>query len=100
MDKLSSLIPRVLNKRGLRDEASASHVTYLSMLWIQENLPDCSQYLVVSKHSAAVLHVESDHSIASQELSQVSQALLDYLNSHDGISIDDIRISRGTGSRN
>lgn len=100
MDKLSLLIPRVLHKRGLKDEASASYVTYLAMLWIQENLEEQSRLLKVIKHSDSVLFIDSDHSIASQELSQVQEVFLQYLNSHEGVLIDQIRISRSRNSAN
>ncbi|MAE68746.1 MAG: hypothetical protein QF793_03750 [Candidatus Peribacteraceae bacterium] len=94
MDKLSHLIPRVLSKRGLKDEASASYVTYIAHQWIQENLPTQSVHLRVTKNSKTTLHIESDHPIASQELSQCKEELVAFLSGHDGIDIHEIVISR------
>jgi hypothetical protein len=100
MDKLSNLIPRVLNKRGLKDEAGASYVTFLTAQWIEENLPEYTSYLSVSKKSDTTIVIESDHAIASQELSQVKEVLLGYINTHEGINIDDIFITRSGNTAN
>ena len=37
MDKISALLPKVLNKRGLRHEADASLVVYTANVWLQTN---------------------------------------------------------------
>ncbi len=94
MDRLSHLIPRVLSRRGLKDEAAASYITYLATEWIEDNFPDQFQYLRVAKYEYRKLLVYSANSIASAELSMTSEALLRYLNSHEGISIENIIISR------
>jgi hypothetical protein len=100
MDKLSHLIPRVLNRRGLKNEASASYVTYLATQWIEENMPEHVQALSVSKKTDTRLCIDSDHPIASQELSLVIEQLKGYLNSHEGIQIDEILISRSKSTAN
>jgi hypothetical protein len=94
MDKLSNLIPRVLRRRGLNDEATASYVTYLANQWIEDNLVEHKASLHVFKLTGCKLFIHSDHPIASQELSLVQEQLTTYLNSHEAMAIDEIMISR------
>jgi len=100
MDKLSLLIPRVLHKRGLKDEASASYVTYLACQWIDDNLPEQSMHLRVVRLAGKCLFIDSDHSIASQELTQVQEHIISYLNTHEGVSIDQMMIARSRNTAN
>lgn len=100
MDRISHLIPRVLGKRGLKGEASASYITYIAMQWIERNLPSHMKNLSVSKLRDNTLIIESHHPIASQELSQVSEELKANINDHEGVNIDGIMISRSRSEAN
>lgn len=97
MDHISNLIPRVLSKKGLKDQATASYAVHLARQWIEQQLPQVWQNLHPKKVADGVLTIDSDHSIASQELSQKSADLMKYLNAAEGISIREVRISLARG---
>lgn len=92
MDRISQLIPKVLSKKGLKDQAQASYTVYSCREWIYEHLPSVAQQLHPKKISDGVLTVHSDHSIASQELSQAKEELLEYLRGLDGVTVTDLHI--------
>lgn len=67
MDALSSLLPKVLAKRGLNVHAHAAHVVHRSQLWLDERLPALRTALKVQKFQDGTLYVTCTHSIAAQE---------------------------------
>jgi|GEM_PF-868972 hypothetical protein len=100
MDKISHLIPRVLGKRGLKGEASASYITYIATNWIERTLPTFKHNLEVTKLQDGRLVIESSHPIASQELSLKIEELKSNINAHEGININEIMITRSKSSAN
>lgn len=92
MDKISSLIPKVLSKKGLKDHASASYAVFLANEWIESHMPNVSVYLHALQLKNSVLEVHSQHSIASQELMGTSKKLIDYLRSFEGITVSEVSI--------
>lgn len=94
MDKISRLIPKVLNKRGLGDQAVASYVVYLAKEWFSEHLDIPLDGVHVTALSEGILCIESDHAIVSQELHQQTDELLVYLNKIDSVSVREVRIIR------
>jgi len=96
MERLSQLIPRVLSKRGLKSQAIASYAVFLATEWLHEHLGDTSKKLSVKSLKDTVLSIESDHPVASQELSQIRESLKSHLNSYEGILVSDISIIRAT----
>lgn len=94
MDRLSDLMGKVLSRRGLKDQAQASHVVYLAQVWIEERIPTVSAYLKVKSLRDGILSIESSHAIASQELKQQAQALLQHLRDSVDVPISDIAIQR------
>ena len=100
MDRLSHLVPRVLAKRGLQDQAGASYAVYMATNWIAEKLPPCKDLSNVRSLSDTVLEIHADHPIILQELRQQSESLKQHLNSLAGVTVTEIRISRSMGSTN
>ena len=93
MDRVSDLMGKVLSKRGLKDEAKAAHLVFLATVWIEENLPDVSQKLHPKQMIGSSLLVESDHSIASQELQNASEKLKTALYDQAGVKVTEVRIT-------
>lgn len=92
MDKVSDLMGKILAKRGLKDQAHASYAVYIATTWISEHLPNVSNQLHPRRLEHGILLIESDHSIASQELRNCSEELLGFLNSHEDLSVSAVSI--------
>ena len=84
MDSLRSLLPKVLNKRGIATQAHASLVVHKAQEWLLQVLPALSAELKVQKVQDRVLVIECSNSIAAQECSQLSARLLEYLQKECG----------------
>ena len=93
MDKVSSLLPRVLHKRGLHKHANASLVVLRAQEWLQKNLRKYEKDLHVRKLQEGTLVIEAANSIAAQECQQCKEALLEDLRK-DCKDLKDVRISR------
>ena len=85
MDSLQSILPKVLNRRGLRTEADASFVVYRAQQWLAVALPRFADALLVTTFSHSTLNISSRHGIASQECQQLLSALQDYLRRECGV---------------
>lgn len=94
MDKISHLLSGVLHKRGLKDQAHASHATFLAAQWIADHIPHCSAQLHLIALKDRCLLIEADHPIAAQELMQKAQALCMFLQESCDIGTIDVRVSR------
>ena len=95
MDHISTLLPKVLRKRGLKDEVDASQITFVAQRWLTESLPDFSEAITVTKYAEKTVFIEVKHSIAAQECYACTDDLLHYLkNKHPGLPIERIRILR------
>ena len=94
MDKISQLIPKVLEKKGLKDQASASYAVYLAIDWLHAQSGALGEHCIVTTLKDQVLTIECLHSIAMQEIHQKSDDLLSHLNSFCDISVRSISIIR------
>lgn len=79
MDSLQSLLPKVLRKRGLQAQASASLVTFQAQRWLEKELPAFKEAVKVTTFTDTVLSVSCAHSIAAQECHHLSRALKEFL---------------------
>lgn len=79
MDKLSTVLPTVLNRRGIQKHATGALVVYTAKNWMTERLPHLSGFMEVLKLQEGVLHISCGHSVALQECQCVSAELLAYL---------------------
>ncbi len=79
MDSLKSILPKVLRKRGLHTQATASMVTYRAEEWLKKSLPRHQEAIRVLELSDAVLTIECANGIALQESRFLTPALVAYL---------------------
>ena len=96
MEKISTLIPRILSKRGLKEEANASYAVHLSIDWLHQQSIGFAEQCIVTTMVNGTLTVECLNSIVMQELHQRSEELKEYLNGIEGISVARISIIRST----
>ena len=96
MQQLSSLLPKVLAKRGLAEHAHAAHVVHASEQWLLERLPDFRGVLKVQKFQDGTIFVSCTHSIAAQECHPLFSDLQVFL--HKECRFNDIKGVRLTRS--
>ena len=97
MDSLQSLLPKVLNRRGLHKQAQASLVTHHAQEWIRRELPAMQNEILVKHLSNGILTIACTNAIAGQECQMLLPALREYLESEcDHRGIADIHLIRNT----
>ena len=94
MDRLSSLIPSVLQKRGLYNEAQASMTVYRAKKWFTEMHPEAASMLTPHTLKDGVLTIYALHSIAQQEGVLLAPELLSFLQSEDKNAVSEVRCTR------
>lgn len=95
MDSLSSILPRVLHKRGLHGHAMAAMVTHRALAWLRAALPHCIDQLRVESLTDGVLMISARHPIAAQECMPLLPSLTDYLRREcKGCSLREVRVVR------
>ncbi len=96
MDKIGSILPRVMRKRGLHLQADASQVTFRAQEWLTKAAPAVIEYLTVRTLSHAVLTIDCAHSTVAQECQPLLPGLLQYLQKEfPTVKIEEIRLVRG-----
>ena len=100
MDRLSDLMPRVLARKGLKDQATAALIIHKATLWISEHLSDVSSGISVSRLKDGLLYIESEQGTAAQELTQKKEYLRAYLNGLQAQSVHDIIIQQTRNDAN
>lgn len=92
MDRLSTLLPKALRKRGLKDQADASLVVHTAQTWLKEKgLEDAS----AEKLENGTLFIEVESSIAAQECHAQKEELLSSLQkTFPTIAVNQVRIMR------
>jgi hypothetical protein len=95
MDKLSSVLPKMLRKRGIEGHAMSSLAVHRAMQWMNERLPALQNFIEVKSVQDGVLYIECAHSVAMQECQCATADLLGFLRLECPFSaIKDIRIVR------
>jgi hypothetical protein len=94
MDHLSSLIPGVLRKRGLYDDAHAAMIVYRAKKWLQETHPEMALTLCSYSLQNGILSIHAGRSIEQQKEASLESALLSFLQSDDKAMVKEVRISR------
>ena len=94
MDHVSSLIPKVLRKRGLYEEAQASMLVFRAKKWLQETHPDAAAVLDPHALKDGILTINALLPTAQQEGEQLASELLSFLQSEDANAIREVRITR------
>ena len=92
MEHLRSILPKVLQKRGLQKHVLSSLVIEHTRIWLSENT--FSDDMAVAKtYKDKLLSIEVEHSIIAQELQMQIPVLKEYLQ-EKGHPIQEIRIVR------
>ena len=98
IDSLSSILPRVLHKRGLHKHAVAAMVTHKAFDWLRAAVPHCIDQLHVEHLKDGVLTISTSHPIAAQECMPLLPALKDFLTREcKGSVVRDVRMVRARG---
>ena len=91
MDHISLLLPKVLRKRGIKDQADASLVVHTATQWLEGKVSGVRP----TKFAAGTLFIETTTSIAAQECQSLAHDLLDVLkDSFPAMKIEKVRIVR------
>ena len=94
MDRISNLVPKVLKRKGLSDQATASYAVFLANECISEQFPDFVDIARAEKLSGGVLHISADTPHAVQEIEAIAESVLHHVNRYEGISVNEIRVFR------
>lgn len=95
MDSLSSILPRVLQKRGLHGHAMAALVTHRAHDWLRAALPHCIDQLRVEHLKDGVLTIAAQHPIAAQECMPLLPSLKEFLQREcKGVAVREVRVTR------
>ena len=95
MDHISTLLSKVLHKRGIKHEADASLVVHTANLWIQETMGALENEIRATKYVKPVLVISIHSSVAAQECQGRSDELLSHLQERfPELPIERIRILR------
>lgn len=101
MDSLSSILPKVLHRRGLHRHAVAALVTHKAFDWLRAAVPHCIDQLHVDSLKDGVLTISTTHPIAAQECMPLIPALTDFLTREcKGASVREVRLMRARAARN
>ena len=94
MQHIKSLIPKVLGRRGLKDQAAASHIVYCAKKWLKKHHPILNEQYTVVTFAEAELCIRVENSIVAQEMAQLAELLKKHLNAISDITVESIRIIR------
>lgn len=84
MDSLRSLLPKVLSRRGIKNQAVAALIVHKAQCWLTETLPGLHGIIAVQKMQDRVLVIACQNSIAAHECMQLAGRLLEYLEKECG----------------
>ena len=95
IDSLSSILPRVLHKRGLHKHAVAAMVTHKAFDWLRAAVPHCIDQLHVEHLKDGVLTISTTHPIAAQECVPLISGLTEFLHREcKGAAVREVRFVR------
>lgn len=95
MDRLSTLLPKVLRKRGIKDEADAALVVHAANQWLQQQGGILASSVATMRYSGNSLTLCTQSSVAAEEARGKSEELLEALRERlPGIVIETVRTVR------
>lgn len=94
MDHVSTILGKVLKKRGLHSHAEASLIVKDTQNWLQEHMAALAERIRVQKYTDGVLHLTCTDSIALQELHEHTIQLQEYLRANNHAELQDVRCMR------
>ncbi len=93
MDKVSSLLSKVLRKHGIKEEADASHVVFAAEAWLRSH--SAPEDAVAQKLQNGELVIKVETSASAQECHALSHVLLhDLKTEFRTLPLDRVRILR------
>ena len=91
MDHISLLLPKVLRKRGIKDQADASLIVHTATQWLEGKISGVRP----TKFATGILFIEAATSIAAQEAHGLSEELLSALHGRfPDAKVERVRILR------
>lgn len=98
MDKIQTLLARVLHKRGIYADATASMLVYRARGFLLEHMPELSPSLHVLHIKNGCLTISADNSIAAQECNMLAEPLISALKAQsEDCHIERISVIRSSG---
>ncbi len=95
MDKVSSLLTAVLNRRGLASHAGSALVVHRCEQWINDRMPTIAPFVRVRSLQDGTLVIACAHAIAQQECQTASADLIaDLAKNEPFIRISSVRTVR------
>lgn len=94
MDRLDSLLPKVLKQKGMFEAAVASLTVSKANEWIKEHSPHLVPHIHAVKLQDGRLHLKADHPLIVSEFQQHHAMLLSYLNAEMDGKIQMISVVR------
>lgn len=79
MDRVSSLLPKVLAQRGLATQGKASLVVLTTKRWIETKLPAVFSDTRITTYSDGILTIETLTQVALTEVSAMREILSQFL---------------------
>src|SRR5690348_11175791 len=79
MDRLFSLIPKVLHRRGLQEHAESALVVHRVEQWLQTRVPELTSSIRVQKVQNGALFLSCSNSVVLQECKALQADLMAYL---------------------
>lgn len=95
MDRLFSVLPKVLRKRGLQEHAEGALVVLRAHRWLEEHFPHLKGSVSVQKYKENTVHILCTHSIAVQECQSSMSDLKAFLHKECAFAgVIDVRVGR------
>lgn len=94
MERLQSVLPRVLRQRGLFEHAQACGVCATVNQWIETNLRSCAHYLQATSFENGQVVITAENSVAADECQQRVGDLMDFLIGEHSDAVRGIRVTR------
>ena len=79
MDKISFVLPKVLQRRGLAKHANGALVAHRTKHWLDEHLPQMEAFVRVARIQDGVIFLSCTHSVALQECQGAAAELLQFI---------------------
>lgn len=95
MDRLSSLLPKVLRKRGIQSQVQEALVIHCAKRWFHERFPSLQGMISVSKYENGVLFIECTEDPALQACRGSFADVSGFLLKETGIYLEEIHAIRG-----
>lgn len=95
MDRLSTLLPKVLRKHGIKDEADAALVVHTANQWLQEQGGILTTSVAAMRFARNTLTLCTQSSVAAEEVRGKNEELLSALRERlPGIVVETVHIVR------